>query len=281
MSLRLGPLVLATSGALACNPAPAEPTISKDPPPPTVIIPSAAPQGSAAGWSTPLASGTASAPRATSDGGAGLASTTDAGASPAATGEIVKMGGDDPLSGKWTYADATKDLKGQGTLVAKIATPKGLLSCKLFDDKAPTTVANFVGLARGLRPWKDAQGRWVKKPAYDGTTFHRIIKGFMIQGGDAKGDGTGEPGYIIKDELWAGAAHDRAGLLCMANRGPNTNGAQFFITDAPAAHLDRSYTIFGECSPVDTVHELASWPVAREQAVNPPKIASVVIVRQK
>ena len=89
----------------------------------------------------------------------------------------------------------------------------------------------------------------MNKPAYDGTSFHRIIKGFMIQGGDAKGNGSGEPGYVIKDELWEGAKHDRAGLLCMANRGPNTNGAQFFITDAAAAHLDTSYTIFGECAP--------------------------------
>jgi peptidyl-prolyl cis-trans isomerase A (cyclophilin A) len=281
--LHLAALTSVAACALACDRAPPEPSIGKDPPPPVVVIPSAAPQGSAAGWSTPIASGTAAfTARMMNDGGA--ATTADASVasgSPEGVGEIVKVGGDDPLAGKWTLADATKDLKGAGALVAKIATPRGLLTCKLLDDKAPITVANFVGLARGLRPWKDTQGRWVKKPAYDGTTFHRIIKGFMIQGGDAKGDGTGEPGYVIKDELWSGASHDRAGLLCMANRGPNTNGAQFFITDAPAAHLDRSYTIFGECSPVDTVHDIASWPVLREQAVNPPKIASIVIQRAK
>ena len=283
MTLRSVVLYIAPLVAFAgctCNRTPPEATIGQDPPQATVTIPSAAPQGSAAGWSTPLAMGTVTAsPSFTTTPGWSDGSAPDGGAP--SSGDVVKIGGDDPTGGRWSYADATKDLKGTGALVAKIATPKGLLTCKLFDDKAPATVANFVGLARGIRPWKDAQGRWVKRPAYDGTTFHRVIKGFMIQGGDAKGDGTGEPGYVIRDELWAGATHDRAGLLCMANRGPNTNGAQFFITDAPAVHLDRSYTIFGECSPVDTVHALASWPVVRDQAVNPPRIATVSIEREK
>jgi peptidyl-prolyl cis-trans isomerase A (cyclophilin A) len=169
--------------------------------------------------------------------------------------------GSDPLQGRFTMADATAGLEGTGPLVATIKTSEGALQCKLFDDKAPVTVANFVGLARGVRPFKsEVDGEWVKKPAYDGTTFHRIIKGFMIQGGDRRGNGTGEPGYVIRDEIWPGAKHDRPGLLCMANRGPNTNGAQFFITDAKVAALDGNYTIFGECSPVSLVHTLASVP---------------------
>jgi peptidyl-prolyl cis-trans isomerase A (cyclophilin A) len=167
---------------------------------------------------------------------------------------------------------------------AKLDTPKGLLTCRLFDDRAPNTVANFVGLAEGTKRWKDWTGQWVTRPAYDGTTFHRIIKGFMIQGGDANGGhlgrpGTGEPGYVIDDEIWKGAMHDRAGLMCMANRGPNTNGMQFFITDAPAPNLDGGYTIFGECSPVDVVHQLADWPVNGDKAINPPVIAHVTIER--
>lgn len=167
--------------------------------------------------------------------------------------------GGDPLDGRFTLADATKDLPGKGAIVAKIDTSKGSLQCKLFDDRAPVTVANFIGLATGKRAWKDPNsGNWVNRPAYDGTTFHRVIKGFMIQGGDPKGTGAGEPGYVIKDELWEGAKHDRPGLLCMANRGPNTNGAQFFITDAAAAHLDSGYTIFGECAPVEVVHDIAN-----------------------
>ena len=189
-------------------------------------------------------------------------------------------GGPDPLDGKFTIADATKDLPGKGPLVAKIETSKGTLQCKLLDDKAPNTVANFIGLATGKRTWKDPRtNEWVNKPAYDGTTFHRIIKGFMIQGGDSKGNGTGEPGYVIKDEIWQGAKHDKAGLLCMANRGHDTNGAQFFITDDAAAHLDGNYTIFGECAPVETVHEIANVPVAGERPRETVTIKTVTISR--
>jgi peptidyl-prolyl cis-trans isomerase A (cyclophilin A) len=170
----------------------------------------------------------------------------------------VKPSADDPLKGKWSIDDATKGLPAGKTLVATIETDLGKLECTLFPDKAPITVANFVGLARGLRPWKTPAGKWEKTPAYDGTIFHRIIKGFMIQGGDALKNGTGEAGYVIPDEIWDDANHDRAGLLCMANRGPNTNSAQFFITDDAAPHLDNNYTIFGECSPVEMVHTIAS-----------------------
>ena len=167
--------------------------------------------------------------------------------------------GTDPTGGNFALADATASLPGTGPLVATIRTSKGDMVCKLFEDKAPKTVANFVGLARGVRPYKShLDGRWVKGPIYDGTTFHRVIKGFMIQGGDPQGTGAGEPGYVIPDEIWPGAKHDRTGLLCMANRGKNTNGAQFFITDAPAAHLDGNYTIFGECSPASVVHAIAN-----------------------
>lgn len=195
--------------------------------------------------------------------------------------ETSEKGGD-PLGGKFGLADATKDLKGTGAIVAKIETSMGTLQCKLFDDKAPVTVANFIGLATGKRTWKDPSGQWVNKPAYDGTGFHRIIKGFMIQGGDARGNGSGEPGYVIKDELWDGAKHDRAGLLCMANRGPNTNGAQFFITDAAAAHLDRSYTIFGECAPVEIVHQIAAVPTGpNDKPQSPVTIKTVTISRDE
>lgn len=195
---------------------------------------------------------------------------------------------DDPLAGKWSLADATQGLEGKGALIATIKTSKGTLECKLFDDKAPITVANFIGLARGTRTWKDPISKqWVKKPAYDGTGFHRIIKGFMIQGGDPKGDGSGEPGYTIPDERWEGAKHDHAGQLCMANRGPDTNGAQFFITDDKAPHLDprtpqdTAYTIFGECAPVEVVHAIAGVPVAAEgsRPLTAIKIDSVKISR--
>ena len=191
----------------------------------------------------------------------------------------------DPLGGKWSLADATKDLPGKGTLYAEIGTDKGNIECKLLEDKAPITVANFVGLARGLRPWLDSTGAWVTQPAYDGTVFHRIIKGFMIQGGDATGaklgrPGTGEPGYVIPDEKWPGATHDHAGQLCMANRGPNTNGAQFFITDGAPKYLDTGYTIFGDCTPTSRVTDIASAPTHGDQAVTPTVISKVTIVRK-
>jgi peptidyl-prolyl cis-trans isomerase A (cyclophilin A) len=192
--------------------------------------------------------------------------------------------GPDPLNGKFPLSEALAAVPGAGAPVAKIETSKGTLTCKLFEDKAPITVANFIGLATGKRPFRDPATReWVSRPAYDGTTFHRIIKGFMIQGGDPKGDGTGEPGYVFPDEIWAGSKHDRAGQLCMANRGPNTNGAQFFITDAAAAHLDeaKSYTIFGACEPLAVVTAIASVPVDDERPKEPVVIRKVTIEREK
>ena len=192
----------------------------------------------------------------------------------------VKPSADDPLKGKWTLEDATKGLPAGKSLTATIETDMGNIECKLFDDKAPITVANFIGLSRGIRPWKTPEGKWEKKPAYDGTIFHRIIKGFMIQGGDAMKNGSGEAGYVIPDEIWDDANHDRPGLLCMANRGPNTNSAQFFITDEAAFHLDGGYTIFGECGPVELIHKIAGVEVTRETPTTPPVIKKVTITRK-
>lgn len=262
-------LSLATLSLLACGKStPPEPVSSSTETTQAPTIPSAAPQPPAS------ASAASSSAASSSDNGALMSTSSDA------KGTVVKKGGSDPLDGKFSLADATKDLKGTGALVATISTSSGPITCKLYEDKAPNTVANFVGLARGLRPWKDGDD-WVKRPAYDGTTFHRIIKGFMIQGGDPKGNGSGEPGYVIKDEIWAGAKHDRAGLLCMANRGHDTNGQQFFITDAAAAHLDGNYTIYGECSPEATIHEIANVPVMGSSPKTPVNIKTITIAREK
>ncbi|MBX3215234.1 MAG: peptidylprolyl isomerase [Labilithrix sp.] len=188
--------------------------------------------------------------------------------------------GSDPTGGKFTLDDATAGLEGSGPLTATITTSLGVLRCKLFDDKAPVTVASFVGLARGTRPFRISDDRWVKRPFYDGTTFHRVIKGFMIQGGDPLGNGTGGPGYELPDEIWPGSRHDRAGLLCMANRGKNTNGSQFFITDAATRQLDGNYTIFGECSPASVVHEIARVPKGPDdRPFDPVRIDRVEITR--
>jgi len=193
----------------------------------------------------------------------------------------VKVSEGDPVKGKFSLEDATKGLAGTGKLVAEIKTDKGTLECELYADKAPITVANFVGLARGLRPWKNPAGEWVKKPLYEGTPFHRIIKGFMIQGGDPKGNGSGDPGFVIPDEIWEDARHDQRGLLCMANRGPNTNGSQFFIMDGVAAHLDGGYTIFGKCSPEDVIISIANSDVQGDKVTSAPKIQKVNIKRAK
>lgn len=186
---------------------------------------------------------------------------------------------DDPVKGKFDIQDAAKGLKGEGYFKAAIDTTAGKLECELWQDKAPITVANFVGLARGLRPWKSPDGKWVKKPLYDGTPFHRVIKGFMIQGGDPNHNGSGGPGYVIPDEIWEDAHHDERGLICMANRGPNTNGSQFFIMDGVAAHLDGGYTIFGKCGPDEVIEKISNTKVVGDKAADPVKIKSVKITR--
>ena len=130
---------------------------------------------------------------------------------------------------------------------ATFDTSAGTFKVRLFDDKAPKTVANFTGLATGEREWTDpATGKPATRPFYDGLIFHRVIDGFMIQGGCPEGSGRGGPGYRFADEFGPGLRHDKAGLLSMANAGPNTNGSQFFITLAATPWLDNKHAIFGE-----------------------------------
>jgi peptidyl-prolyl cis-trans isomerase A (cyclophilin A) len=132
-------------------------------------------------------------------------------------------------------------------MYATFQTSMGDIVVKLLPEKAPKTVENFVGLAEGTREWTDPRsGQKQKKPLYDGTVFHRVIPQFMIQGGDPLGTGTGDPGYRFADEIGPDNKFSKAGLLAMANSGPNTNGCQFFITEVPTPHLDRGHTIFGE-----------------------------------
>src|SRR6185295_13591181 len=135
----------------------------------------------------------------------------------------------------------------KGPLYATFKTSMGDIVIHLFDDKAPKTVANFVGLATGTKEWTDPKtGEKVKRPLYNGTIFHRVIPGFMIQGGDPLGNGTGGPGYRFEDEFHPDLRHTKGGILSMANAGPNTNGSQFFITLAPTLHLDKRHSVFGE-----------------------------------
>ncbi|WP_370083751.1 peptidylprolyl isomerase [Streptacidiphilus sp. MAP12-16] len=132
-------------------------------------------------------------------------------------------------------------------LFATLKTNHGDIEVKLLPNHAPKTVANFVELAEGTREWTDPRtGAKSQARLYDGTVFHRVISGFMIQGGDPLGTGTGGPGYQFGDEFHPDLSFDRPYLLAMANAGPGTNGSQFFITVAPTAWLNRKHTIFGE-----------------------------------
>ena len=132
-------------------------------------------------------------------------------------------------------------------LLAHFTTSEGHFTARLYDAETPNTVANFAGLAEGTKEWTDPRtGKKVKQPYYNGTIFHRVIAGFMIQGGDPLGVGTGGPGYTFGDEFHPKLRHSKAGLLSMANRGPNTNGGQFFITLAETPWLDNKHTVFGE-----------------------------------
>ncbi|MFJ6211973.1 peptidylprolyl isomerase [Streptomyces sp. NPDC092296] len=132
-------------------------------------------------------------------------------------------------------------------LFATLKTNRGDIVIKLFPNHAPKTVANFVELAEGSRKWTDPNtGQSSTEPLYNGTVFHRVISGFMIQGGDPLGTGTGGPGYSFADEFHPELSFDRPYLLAMANAGPGTNGSQFFVTVAPTTWLTRKHSIFGE-----------------------------------
>ena len=149
-------------------------------------------------------------------------------------------------------------------LTATLHTTAGDIVVTLFPDQAPVTVRNFVSLAEGSKEWHNpATGQKSNEPLYNGTIFHRVIEGFMIQGGDPLGSGRGGPGYQFKDEFHPDLRFDRPYLLAMANAGPGTNGSQFFLTVGPTPHLNRRHTIFGEVADADSravVDQIAKAP---------------------
>jgi peptidyl-prolyl cis-trans isomerase A (cyclophilin A) len=157
-------------------------------------------------------------------------------------------------------AEYTKDMKGS-KLTATIDTTLGTFHCELYPDKTPLTIANFVGLATGKKPWTNPKTGSVEKgkPFYDGLLFHRVIPGFMIQGGDPLGQGTGGPGYQFADE-YVTELKMEPGTLAMANAnrnpGDGTNGSQFFITDGSPDWLNGRHTVFGKCKEVDLVTKI-------------------------
>jgi len=168
---------------------------------------------------------------------------------------------------------------------AIIDTTAGKMTCTLFPDKAPIGVENFIGLATGTKDWKNPVSGAMKHgvPLYDGTIFHRVIPGFMIQGGDPAGNGSGDPGYKFKNEVSPDLLFDQPGRLAYANSGPDTNGSQFFITEVPTPHLNGKYTIFGQCDEatvalVKQIGHMATDP-SNDRPFRPVKINHITIVK--
>ena len=166
---------------------------------------------------------------------------------------------------------------------AQFATTQGNFTVRLHDAEAPKTVENFIGLAEGTKEWTDPRSnKRVTRPYYDGVIFHRVIDGFMIQSGDPLGQGIGGPGYNFADEFHPRLRHNKAGVLSMANRGPNTNGGQFFITLAPTPHLDDRHSVFGEVvEGMDVVRAIGSTPTGdRDRPLTDIVIQSITIDRR-
>jgi len=162
-------------------------------------------------------------------------------------------------------------------------TSMGRITCQFYQKQAPNTVANFIGLAEGTKEWTDPATNKVErhKPFFDGTIFHRVIPGFMIQGGDPTGTGYGGPGYSFADEFDPNLNFDQPGRLAMANSGPNTDGSQFFITEQAYPSLDQHYTLFGQCDnpSVEVVKAIARVPRDNnDKPLTPVVLKKVTIV---
>jgi peptidyl-prolyl cis-trans isomerase A (cyclophilin A) len=166
---------------------------------------------------------------------------------------------------------------------AVMDTSMGRITCRLFDKQAPETVANFIGLAEGTKDWSDptTHEKVHGKPLYDGTIFHRVIPGFMAQGGDPIGTGMGDPGFYIPDEIDPSLMFDVPGRLAMANSGPNTDGSQFFVTEDIQPSLNGHYTIFGQCNPSSVLVVKTMTRVerdGRDKPLSPVVLKKVTIV---
>jgi peptidyl-prolyl cis-trans isomerase A (cyclophilin A) len=161
---------------------------------------------------------------------------------------------------------------------AILHTSEGDIRVTLFPHHAPKTVSNFVGLAEGSKDYSERNANGdLSGPFYDGSLFHRVIKGFMIQGGDPTGTGRGGPGYRFADETHPDLQFNRPYLLAMANAGPNTNGSQFFITVGAATHLNRKHTIFGEVA--DQASRIVVDAIARTPTRGDRPVENIVIER--
>ncbi len=245
---------------------------------------------------------TTEAPKETKDPAAPAAEAADKGQAkaqtPAAGGEKQADGAAKPAAGAEPVGDKKPEaelkpgqnsetfldgIEGNGPLVATIVTTLGELKCELYYEKTPQTVLNFVGLARGLKAFKDpATGQWAKRPFYDGIEFHRVIPKFMAQVGDPTGSGRYNPGYRFADEVRGDLKHTRGAMLSMANAGPGTNGSQIFITEVPTPHLDGKHTVFGMCRDADiaVVRKITGVPTGPgNKPLQPLKIEKMTFSR--
>ncbi len=197
----------------------------------------------------------------------------------AGSNEVLE-GSTDPANGSFSLDEALEGLPaGPGPLRAIIKTSFGDITCELLDTVAPGAVANFVGLARGRRPWLDpVSKKWVKRHYYDGLIFHRVIPEFMIQGGDPLGKGSGGPGYTILDEV-SGLSHDPGTLSYAKTSAPNSQGSQFFVTEVATPHLDPDFTIFGRCTPISVVTAIAGVPTGAQDKPVDDVVMQVEITR--
>lgn len=237
----------------AATPAPA-PTPESTPPP----APTPAPGTPAATGEKPAEKPAASTPAASTE-------------KPAAKPETAEPETAKPSAAK----------HGPG-VYAHITTNHGTMVARLFDKEAPKTVENFVALAEGKKPWRNPRtNTMVRRPYYNNLTFHRIIPGFMIQGGDPEGTGMGGPGFEFADEFNPKLRHSKAGILSMANRGPNTNGGQFFITLVPTPHLNDRHSVFGELvEGMETLAAIGKVPTGvQNKPIKPVVMKSVRIER--
>jgi peptidyl-prolyl cis-trans isomerase A (cyclophilin A) len=166
---------------------------------------------------------------------------------------------------------------------ANFETTMGNFRVRLFEDQAPKTVENFIGLATGTKEWEhpETNEHFNDTPLYNGVIFHRVISGFMIQGGDPAGTGFGGPGYRFEDEFSPNLSHSSAGILSMANAGPNTNGSQFFITLGPTPHLDGRHSVFGEVvDGMEVVTAIGAVPTGpRDRPIDDVVINQITIER--
>jgi peptidyl-prolyl cis-trans isomerase A (cyclophilin A) len=182
----------------------------------------------------------------------------------------------------------TRDLPGMsgpdsaGTY-AVLETSRGEITIRLFPQDAPLAVANFVGLAKGEKEWTEPRtGKKTKRPLYDGTLFHRVVPGFMVQGGDPTGRGNGGPGFAFADEITEGRTFGKAGVVAMANTGPDSNGSQFFITVARTPWLDKRHTIFGEVvRGLEVAHAIAASPRSGEDRPYEDQLLKKVRIEEK